>query len=74
MQDTRRIDADNVVVICLDCKKEFSIPLTEHQEAQWRGGALIQRVVPKIAEDLGELLISGTCDLCWDKLFSDGED
>jgi hypothetical protein len=55
------------------CRKTFAVPLTPEQEAAWRGGALIQRVVPTLPSDERELLISGICPLCWEKLFG-GED
>jgi len=38
---------------------------------KWKNGELIQNVMPYLNEDERELLISGTCGKCFDKIFSD---
>ena len=68
-----RIDNDHVSVDCTDCKATFRIKFTVGQERAWRNGALIQRVAPELG-DRAELLISGTCSTCFDRLFADDAD
>ena len=67
--DTKRIDASTVSVDCIECHHSFTIPMTEAQEKRWRGGALIQNVLPEFVPR--EILISGYCDSCFEELFSD---
>lgn len=75
MQSTRRLNPETVVVACKGyCGEDFQITLTEDQEDQWRGGGLIQNVAPNLDADDRELLISGTCQVCWDKLFPPEEE
>jgi hypothetical protein len=40
---------------------------------RWRGGELIQNAFPDMDPGERELLITGTHDACWDKLFSEEE-
>ena len=35
----------------------------------WQNGELIQNALPELSADQRELLISGTCGKCWDKMF-----
>ena len=35
----------------------------------WQEGELIQVALPTLTEGERELLISGTCDTCWDRMF-----
>lgn len=35
----------------------------------WQGGVLIQRAMPGLSVDQRELLISGTCGECWERIF-----
>jgi hypothetical protein len=37
----------------------------------WQGGELIQNALPELTADERELLISGTCPSCWDRMFGD---
>lgn len=69
MMDTKRISPTTVVVDCTECGNTVEIPMTAEQEARWRGGELIQRVLPEFVPR--EILISGYCDSCFDELFSD---
>ena len=51
------------------CGNEYEVPVTQDQLDKWQGGALIQNVMPNLTPDQRELLISGTCGRCWDKMF-----
>lgn len=56
------------------CKREFEVPVTEQQLSKWRGGVLIQKAMPSLSPDQRELLISGTCGECWEKMFKEEDD
>lgn len=57
------------------CEREFLITeVTEAQFNAWKNGALIQVAMPELSKEVRELLISGTCNECWDKLFNLDED
>jgi len=51
------------------CGASFPLDVTDEQIANWRNGALIQRAMPNLTADERELLISGYCGTCFDKLF-----
>jgi hypothetical protein len=61
------------------CGREFLVTdVTEAQFNAWKSGTLIQVAMPEISKGVRELLISGTCDECWDRMFAfdegDGDD
>jgi hypothetical protein len=56
------------------CKREFEVLVTEQQLSKWRGGMLIQKAMPNLSPDQRELLISGTCGECWEKMFKEEEE
>ena len=56
-------------VQCKMCKQMFDLPVTQKQFEDWKSGTLIQRAMPNLKPDQRELLISGTCGKCWDRLF-----
>jgi len=41
---------------------------------KWQNGELIQRAMPYLKPYEREILISGTCEGCYKKLFGDDED
>lgn len=59
---------------CRECHEVTLLDLEWHDVARWKAGALIQNVFPTMPEDIRELMISGTCGKCFDKLFADSED
>lgn len=68
-----RRTSDRVEVRCTECGEIKSVPFTAAQQAAYAAGGLIQRVAPNLSEDDRELLISGTCGKCFEKLF-EGEE
>ena len=56
---------------CMDCNKVFKIEIDEKAFEKWRKGAHIQDVMPRLSADIRELLISGICGSCFDKIFPD---
>lgn len=62
-------------VKCSFCGTSFTFNVTEEQYQMYTNGSnLIQRIFPEIKPEMRELLISGTCPDCWNKMFSDFED
>ena len=60
-----------VEVACCICNKDHSIKVPLAGHAQWMDGELIQDALPELSSGERELLISGTCDDCWDEMFPD---
>ena len=52
----------------------MEIDVTEEQLNKWRGGALIQDVLPHLTPDEREFLISGSTPDDWENLFGDSDD
>ena len=59
-------------ITCLECNTNQTIVLDKERYIKWQTGTSIQRVFPEIDLDTRELMISGICGSCFDKLF-DGE-
>ena len=62
------------VIKCWKCLETHTIEVSAEGYAEWQGGELIQDALPELSAGERELLISGTCDPCWDELFGDFED
>lgn len=58
-----------VDVKCGVCEEVKSVRVDLAAYTEWRNGALIQNVMPQLSASQRELLISGTCGPCFDKLF-----
>lgn len=50
-----------------------NINVTEEQLAQWKGGALIQTVMPHLSPDDREFIMTGLTPEDWDSIFGDEE-
>ena len=64
------LDMTSVVLApCRLCPevKEITVPVVGF--LNWQAGKLIQEALPELSCDERELLISGTCGTCFDKLF-----
>ena len=58
-----------VIVKCIWCKQSILVSCTQEQLDEWRkGNRLIQDVMPNVPKGERELLISGTCDACFDRM------
>ncbi len=56
-------------VRCTECKTTKRILVDPNGYHKWINGTLIQRALPDLPKDIRELLISGFCGSCFDKLF-----
>jgi len=52
----------------------MDLDVTEDQIRRWRGGELIQNVMPKLSAEQREFLISGTMPDEWDEMMQDRDD
>ena len=73
MKHAVTIDETTAVIdiACLECNVNHTITLDKERYIKWQTGTRIQIVFPEIDLDTRELLISGICGSCFDKLFSE---
>lgn len=55
---------------CPDCKKVTNIEVTNEGYRKRQSGALVQVAFPELDRVQREMLITGICGECWDKMFS----
>lgn len=64
-----------VVAQCSMCGSQATIEMTEDQYKRWKNQEdLIQNIFPNMSSGVRELLISGVCENCFDKLFPKEDD
>lgn len=63
----------NVPVECSCCGRAVILPLTAEGIQKRVEGGLIQDCFPCLDRGLREMLVSGTCPVCWDKMFKEPE-
>jgi hypothetical protein len=59
------------VATCLVCKTDHTIRLPTKDYEDWLAGKKIQHAMSYVHPDVRELLISGICGTCFDKIFED---
>ncbi len=64
---------DMIQATCRQCKVSAEMSVNRQDLADWRGGKYIQDAMPYLSADQRELLISGTCGDCFDKMFGGDE-
>ena len=63
-----------IEVTCVRCKSKHTILVPTDGYKLWTSGQKhIQDALPGLSADERELLMSGICPICWDKLFGDDE-
>ena len=60
------------IIRCIHCNKNYDVWADPADLTAWSEGELIQVVLDYLSDDERELLLSGTCGTCWDKMY--GED
>ena len=58
-----------VVTVCPMCGRANEIEVNEEDYWDWQDGTLAQDAFPYLSADEREMLISGICPTCWDKMF-----
>jgi hypothetical protein len=56
---------------CLHCDYETKVWVREADYIAWHNGQLIQESFPYLSDSQRELMISATCNECWNKFFPD---
>jgi hypothetical protein len=51
------------------CGKISTVEVKEYDLNRWRDGGMIQTVFPYLSASEREKLITGYCDMCWDRMF-----
>ena len=67
-------ETDDKVVFfrtCRMCKEKHEITVSREEYNAYKQGELIQYAFPKLNADDRELLISGICGKCYDRIFAD---
>ena len=59
---------------CRMCREVYCVEVEAAGYEQWKAGALIQNAMPELSAEDRELLISKTCDSCWNQLFPEDFD
>jgi len=57
-----------ILCTCSQCTNKISIDVNQHDYYRWQDGSLIQKEMPYLTCDERELLISGVCGSCFDKM------
>jgi hypothetical protein len=72
VKSTSNSKAELTVTCGCGTSKTFEVLTQTYRN--WVGGQLIQRAFPELSNADREMLISGTCGICWDKLFKEPDD
>lgn len=57
------------VCTCQGCHGETHLSLSIEDFNRWQAGMKIQDAFPNLDADQREMLISGTCPKCWNRMF-----
>ena len=63
-----------ITVVCRTCRKHYDLLVDMNDVHSWMEGTYIQDAMPYLSADERELLISHTCDACWEVLFENCEE
>ena len=63
-----------VVTCCPFCGRGNEVEVNEIDYLDWSDGELAQVAFPYLNANEREMLISGICPTCWDKMFSTHEE
>lgn len=63
-----------IMVRCIRCRKDKKVVVPEDGYDLWQRGEYIQNAMPTVSASDRELLLSGCCGECYDKLFGYPED
>ena len=63
-----------IITTCPFCGRANEVAVNEEDYWDWDDGALVQNAFPYLSADEREMLISGICPKCWDKMFEEEED
>ena len=58
---------------CLHCNDLLWVAAKAEDFAKWEGGMKVQDAFPYLSNGDREIIISRTCEKCWDEMFGDWE-
>lgn len=65
----------NINVQCVHCGNDYVIGVNKDDYLEWKEGhGFIQDKLSYLTKGERELIISGTCDSCWDNMFGSSDD
>lgn len=56
---------------CPECRKKQSVKVYQEDFDRWQAGTHIQNAMPYLDANSREMLLTGICPECWDKMFRD---
>jgi hypothetical protein len=62
-----------ITLNCFKCKELQTVIAPINNYLEWQAGKYIQDAMPMLNVDQREMLLSGICPSCWDKLFGEPE-
>lgn len=62
-----------IITSCPFCGHAHGVFVNVADYLDWQDGALVQDAFPYLSANKRELLISGCCSQCWNKMFSSEE-
>lgn len=63
-----------MIAACRVCGRDYAVSCTDAQYLDWKENhRLIQNAMPDVPKAERELLISGTCGACFEKLFKEDD-
>lgn len=65
---TTMVDPVTISRNCPGCEKQLTVVVEAHDLLAWRNGEKIQRAFPYLSADEREILLSGYCPECWDRV------
>lgn len=63
-----------VFTTCPFCGRENEVEVNHMDYLDWQNGELAQDAFPYLSANEREMLISGCCQRCWDKMFWSDEE
>lgn len=66
--------AEKMSITCSVCSNQYEVTVAPEDLAKYRAGAHAQHVFPYLSAGERELIISGVCGECFDRLFDEDFD
>lgn len=66
--------SDNVGIHCSHCHNVIELPISEERLLSWKQDTLIQNHFTELTPGQREMLLSGICEECWNKIFPEDDD
>ena len=59
---------------CPQCDKMSLVRVSDEGFRAWRNGQLIQLAMPELSPSEREMLVTGICPECWEKMWGEDDD